>query len=69
MKPIIWDGRERTADRLMDIMPGLTISTSGGARGFPRDLWIHTRRGKKLREVLRGQRVGKDARGNPCVIG
>lgn len=42
MKPIKWDGRERTADRLMNIMLGCTILTWGGARGYPRELFIRS---------------------------
>jgi hypothetical protein len=68
MKPIRWDGRERTADRLLDAMPSRTISTWGGAPGFPREIFINDRRGKEIRKVKRGQRIGTDAKGNPRVV-
>ena len=68
MKPIRWDGRERTAERLLGVMPGRTISTWGGAPGYPREVFIHTRRGKQLCAVKRGQFIGTDAKGNPQVI-
>lgn len=66
MKPIKWDGRERTAERIADIMPGGTISWWGGARGYPREVFIH-RKGKQTK-VKRGQFVGMDANGNPRII-
>lgn len=68
MKPIRWDGRERTAERLADIMPARTISWWGGAPGYPREVFIHTRKGKEICKVKRGQLVGADAKGNPRVV-
>lgn len=66
MKPIRWDGRELTADRILLAMPAMTISWWGGDPGKPREVFIH--RGKQQIKVKRGQIVGVDSEGNPCVM-
>lgn len=68
MKPIKWDGRERTAERILRIMPAGTISTWGGAPGFPREIFICGKHKRDVYSVPKGKRIGINRRGNPCVI-
>jgi hypothetical protein len=67
-KPIKWDGRERTAERLADVMPSMTISWWGGAPGHPREVFICDRKARVIQKVKRGQLVGKDAKGRPKIV-
>ena len=69
MRTIKWDGRERTADAILNMLPAGMASYFGGAPGYPRELFISSTlkpRGKKWRVVPRGARVGMRG-GKPCI--
>lgn len=60
MKTIKWNGRTRTADAILDMLPEQTASYWGGAPGHPLELFIHAKGAKfeEARKVPRGRRVG-----------
>lgn len=69
MKTIKWDGRERTADAILDLLPPNMASYWGGAPGIPRELFVHASGApiEKARKVPKGARVGLRA-GKPIII-
>lgn len=62
-----WDGREKTADRILDMLPSGTVSWSGGAPGIPRELYFHPNGRKSEIVVPKGKRVGVRDNGNAFV--
>ena len=56
-KSLKWDGREKTADRLLMFLPAGLASWGGGAKGIPREFFIYSVSGGKSRKVPNGARV------------
>ena len=67
MTPIKWDGRERTAERILWALPDLCCCTWGGAPGIPREVQIRTSPKHDWRTVPRGSLVGMNKGGAPII--
>lgn len=71
---IKWDGRERTVESIMQRARPGTVSTWGGAPGYPREVFLHPRghRGMHTAKevpVPKGWRIGFTKSGTPYIFG
>jgi|ERR1051326_1223206 hypothetical protein len=70
---IKWDGRERTAESILNRAREGTVSTWGGAPGYPREIFLHPRGFKDASRdkpsVPKGWRIGFTRTGTPYIFG
>jgi hypothetical protein len=68
VKPIKWTGTQKSAKRVLDRMPGGTVSWWGSAVGRPVELFLYTKRGLPIGQAQAGDWIGVDEKGNACIV-